>query len=725
MEKLGERESVLLGLCPQTSSLSSSKSPHSHGDMDFSDVFGGPPRRFSMQETRMKSSFSERTESDEENASLADSRWTRFDEKPVFGAESSSNRKQLSGDDFYDDIFKGGDDSKSYHSPRGTSSDVFGSNPGSRVLSPARPLPSSSEPFSPSSVAQFSLPAKLTKTVDFRALGLANRTLSKSKDNSTSPLSRFSSQAKELLDETRNDSSTNSCETSLSREVSYKSIESSSTGESDGREKRNVLQKDSESIEPPRNSSQFHFSIYKWAGNGVPMLMPLIASHKLRSKEKRKMERRSSFSGRTEKESLHKEMETLEEYIISVDHESGPLKVNIEELEESPKVIETKANDKIIEQNMLPPESERIHTAERASPHDPSTQRREKSHSKYVVDSKERVDKQTLRDEKPLLKPDAKTLHDLLSNGGDNEGIPLEGDGIAVNKANLANKNAEIRSKKNNSKGNGSRSEVNDISSQRSTRNDGSVSVKARAEGKIREFVKIFDQETPGKPKMTSDSQSHSSRWKGFDIKGKEHKTRNVAKAEENVHLPNKNMMPDVSFKDVDNFSTDKVTEDLHPKEKTGGLFTDEQNDSFFSDPIPEPVEVKLENEDERLQAHFQVEELSTVLETDSRSTEDTVDEKALDAKIHQWSYGRKGNIRSLLSTLQLVLWEGSGWKPVALVDIIEVSAVKRAYQKALLRLHPDKLQQKGAAFYQKYTAEKVFDILQEAWDHFNSLGAM
>lgn len=47
------------------------------------------------------------------------------------------------------------------------------------------------------------------------------------------------------------------------------------------------------------------------------------------------------------------------------------------------------------------------------------------------------------------------------------------------------------------------------------------------------------------------------------------------------------------------------------------------------------------------------------------------------------------------------------------LVDVIEGSAVKKAYQKALLCLHPDKLQQKGAASDQKYIAEKVFDILQ------------
>ena len=59
------------------------------------------------------------------------------------------------------------------------------------------------------------------------------------------------------------------------------------------------------------------------------------------------------------------------------------------------------------------------------------------------------------------------------------------------------------------------------------------------------------------------------------------------------------------------------------------------------------------------------------------------------------------------------VLWPESGWKTVALVDIIEGNAVKCAYEKALLCLHPDKLQKKGAASHQKYIAEKIFDILK------------
>ncbi|XP_008361516.3 auxilin-related protein 2 isoform X2 [Malus domestica] len=91
-----------------------------------------------------------------------------------------------------------------------------------------------------------------------------------------------------------------------------------------------------------------------------------------------------------------------------------------------------------------------------------------------------------------------------------------------------------------------------------------------------------------------------------------------------------------------------------------------------------------------------------------------------LDIKIKSWSYGKEGNMRALLSSLQSVLWAESGWEPVSLTDLITSGSVKRVYRKATLCVHPDKVQQKGASLEQKYTAEKVFDILKEAWNKFN-----
>ena len=58
-------------------------------------------------------------------------------------------------------------------------------------------------------------------------------------------------------------------------------------------------------------------------------------------------------------------------------------------------------------------------------------------------------------------------------------------------------------------------------------------------------------------------------------------------------------------------------------------------------------------------------------------------------------------------------MWPDSGWLAVPLTNLIESSHVKKAYQKARLILHPDKLQQRGASFPQKYVAEKAFPILQ------------
>jgi hypothetical protein len=129
------------------------------------------------------------------------------------------------------------------------------------------------------------------------------------------------------------------------------------------------------------------------------------------------------------------------------------------------------------------------------------------------------------------------------------------------------------------------------------------------------------------------------------------------------------------------------------------------------------------EDIDEPFHVNFDVEDITQDENKMEEANKDAEEIKNIDAKIRKWSSGKSGNIRSLLSTLQYILWSGSGWKPVPLMDMIEGNAVRKSYQRALLILHPDKLQQKGASANQKYMAEKVFELLQEAWDHFNTLG--
>ncbi|XP_057529273.1 auxilin-like protein 1 [Amaranthus tricolor] len=92
-----------------------------------------------------------------------------------------------------------------------------------------------------------------------------------------------------------------------------------------------------------------------------------------------------------------------------------------------------------------------------------------------------------------------------------------------------------------------------------------------------------------------------------------------------------------------------------------------------------------------------------------------------LDADIRRWSNGKEGNLRALLSTLQYILGPDSGWQAIPLTEVITAAAVKKAYRKATLCVHPDKLQQRGASIQQKYICEKVFDLLKDAWNRFNS----
>ncbi|XP_028086521.1 auxilin-related protein 2-like [Camellia sinensis] len=94
---------------------------------------------------------------------------------------------------------------------------------------------------------------------------------------------------------------------------------------------------------------------------------------------------------------------------------------------------------------------------------------------------------------------------------------------------------------------------------------------------------------------------------------------------------------------------------------------------------------------------------------------------EALDAEVKRWSSGKEANLRALLSTLQYILGPDSGWQRIPLAEVITSAIVKKAYKKATLCVHPDKLQQRGASVQQKYICEKVFDLLKEAWNGFNS----
>ncbi|CAN7093711.1 unnamed protein product [Brassica rapa subsp. narinosa] len=103
--------------------------------------------------------------------------------------------------------------------------------------------------------------------------------------------------------------------------------------------------------------------------------------------------------------------------------------------------------------------------------------------------------------------------------------------------------------------------------------------------------------------------------------------------------------------------------------------------------------------------------------EEEEAKSEEEMEMEMKDEEIRIWLTGKETNIRLLLSTLHHVLWSNSNWQAIPLANLRDGSQVKKAYQKARLCLHPDKLQQRGGTSpLQKSVASRVFSILQEAW---------
>lgn len=61
--------------------------------------------------------------------------------------------------------------------------------------------------------------------------------------------------------------------------------------------------------------------------------------------------------------------------------------------------------------------------------------------------------------------------------------------------------------------------------------------------------------------------------------------------------------------------------------------------------------------------------------------------------KIVEWTEGKRGNLRALLSSLHMVLWsEANRWQQCEMHQLVTTADVKKAYRKACLAVHPDKV---------------------------------
>ena len=92
---------------------------------------------------------------------------------------------------------------------------------------------------------------------------------------------------------------------------------------------------------------------------------------------------------------------------------------------------------------------------------------------------------------------------------------------------------------------------------------------------------------------------------------------------------------------------------------------------------------------------------------------EDTDGSVALRLKVKGWTEGKKGNIRALLSTLQDVLWEGTEWEPISIADLLKSVQVKKAFMRACLIVHPDKI----TGDEHEPLARLIFDELNKAYN--------
>ncbi|KAM0032809.1 putative Chaperone J-domain superfamily [Helianthus debilis subsp. tardiflorus] len=581
---------------------SSSVRNSDNDDVDFDDVFGGPP-------TRTRYSFgSGRVKSEEESSS-----------SPVFGESYSSPRTRTS-DDFYDDIFRRSDESVR-------------------------------EPFATSVPSDFSLPPKMTEDAGIPVFGSNVHTTS-------TTLSRFSSTATQKF---RNKSGQSPGRTLLSREASGAKEPLHST-RSTGNEVVDTSKAKTTGAKSP--SSEFHFSIHKWPSESGFPNEDLSAK-----KEDVKV---------TEKETLAvKQEENVQEVV-------APSLLLHDELERKG----------------------------------------------YEDAGKEAETKEKMQTMSGKKKPDAKKTSSSKKAEGNKPGAGSPKNrvkGMVKDFFKMSNQESPPKTKTNVSsrwktggKKNTTPEEVNDTTSNldtnAKTKTDASKTTKLASDLPA-ENVKIapdasrtipLDGKTPAENVKRAPDASNMT-----PLNGK-------------MPAENENKTPDASFmaKEETGRSNKQKFAQNRPIRKLEDI--NFQHDTTpSSESVPNGSKTSAVNLDDPTLDNFQVQELTTVDDKTSKTQEESEAIMALDSKIHTWSSGRKGNIRSLLSTLQLVLWAESGWKPVALVDIIEANAVKKAYNRAMLCLHPDKLQQKGADSNKKYIAEKVFDILQEAWDHFNTLGTL
>jgi len=93
-----------------------------------------------------------------------------------------------------------------------------------------------------------------------------------------------------------------------------------------------------------------------------------------------------------------------------------------------------------------------------------------------------------------------------------------------------------------------------------------------------------------------------------------------------------------------------------------------------------------------------------------------------LGPKLKAWAEDeghKKKNIRTLLASMDTVMWEESTFKGPGMSQLINFNGIKKAHRKAIIAVHPDKNGKPGIPAERKFIAEFIFSTLQQAYEEF------
>lgn len=694
MAKITHREKILLGYNPSSLSNSSSRRD---SEVDFSDVFGGPPRcSSSTQEFQTNEIDDDDNNIDSfEDVDKDEGIWFGFMEKPVFG-DQIGVRKPYPSDDFYDDIFGGDQPLMSCSLPPKVhmpGRSPFLSTPGSRGMSPSRPSSVVEPSASPS---KFSLPGRAINTdiMNSTSMNQNLKFFSRSLPRCNHTIPNHSTL-------NGDDALTSHKPSSLSRQISADENKLTSDsiveGTADQHEAEFIME-DSKGSKFANENMQFHFSIYKWANKGIPIVLSSRKRCPSRSKQRVTSDAMLVMEDNKGGVNVNDAVSSSKRRMSSTPQIRGPEHSN--DIVVGGVSVECKLEDDKVENPT----------------YEAGEARRQGlvGVKEVLVHSETGLDAKSIKHSAKMRKSNTKPLRALFGEEkeGNKKATAEKGRKQSiVNETQKPSLKNDVFPKVNR------KSKVHESST---TEKDGLR--KDEVAGKVKDYVRILNQDFSSQVKSNVMGQNPNSKWKDttrFEV-GNEFNTfptKNHDEMQDSCANLLKTWPESIEVVDGEAFlSVEQECTINGGASVSGSASNDEPNIEGMRAPAPKTSATSV---DDNLG-------MGVVQNVDLQlATEFQEETQLYERKVRHWSKGKEGNIRALLSTMQNVLWPNSGWKPVPLVDIIEANAVKRAYQRALLCLHPDKLQQKGAAPYQKLIAEKIFDILQEAWDEFNSLGML